>query len=201
MTSHKHVEVDGSQLFYLETGELNTKGDVLLLHGMRFSSQTWWDLKTMEKLAQWGYHAVAVDLPEYGKSKDSKAPTSTAHYLLSAIQALKLKKPTVISPSMSGMYSLPFLHQFGNEHLTGYIPIAPITTEQYTKEQYENITVPTYIVYGSNDERLGDPSYQNLKQIPRSEQKLMIDAGHACYLDQPEVWHNMLENIVKDLTS
>ena len=36
---------------------------VLLLHGMRFSSQTWTDLGTLHVLAVLGYSAVAIDLP------------------------------------------------------------------------------------------------------------------------------------------
>ena len=36
---------------------------VLLLHGMRFSSQTWTDLGTLHVLAALGYSAVAIDLP------------------------------------------------------------------------------------------------------------------------------------------
>ena len=40
------------------------------------------------------------------------------------------------------------LLEFGNEYMGSYIPVAPITTDQYTKEQYQHIDVPTYIVYG-----------------------------------------------------
>lgn len=36
---------------------------ILLLHGIRFSSETWLNLQTLSKLAEVGYHAVAIDLP------------------------------------------------------------------------------------------------------------------------------------------
>lgn len=39
------------------------KADVLLLHGMRFSSKTWLDLGTLDRLSAWNYRAVALDLP------------------------------------------------------------------------------------------------------------------------------------------
>jgi len=39
-----------------------TKVDVLLLHGRKFSSKTWKDLKTINILGQNGHRTVAVDL-------------------------------------------------------------------------------------------------------------------------------------------
>lgn len=40
-----------------------SKGDILLLHGSSFTSQTWEDNKTLQYLAAMGYTAIAVDLP------------------------------------------------------------------------------------------------------------------------------------------
>ena len=39
--------------------------DVLFLHGMKFSSQTWFDkpMQSLQILSKLGYNAVAIDLP------------------------------------------------------------------------------------------------------------------------------------------
>lgn len=60
------VQVQGQSLFFREArpaGGQAARFSVLLLHGIRFSSETWQNLGTLHRLAQAGYRAVAIDLP------------------------------------------------------------------------------------------------------------------------------------------
>ena len=62
------VAVDGQSLFYREARPQQApRLNVLLLHGIRFSSDTWLQLRTLAVLADAGHRAVAVDLP--GKAR------------------------------------------------------------------------------------------------------------------------------------
>ena len=65
------IQVQGQSLFFREahpgSGQA-TRFSVLLLHGIRFSSETWQNLGTLHRLAQAGYRAVAIDLP--GNSRE-----------------------------------------------------------------------------------------------------------------------------------
>lgn len=60
------VQVQGQSLFFRQArpgaGQA-ARFSVLLLHGIRFSSETWQNLGTLHRLAQAGYRAVALDLP------------------------------------------------------------------------------------------------------------------------------------------
>lgn len=59
------------------------------------------------------------------------------------VDALDLGSPVVISPSLSGMYSLPFLTAPGSQ-LRGYVPVAPICTEKISTADYAGVKVPVW---------------------------------------------------------
>uniref|UniRef100_A0A8D0G2Z1 Putative protein-lysine deacylase ABHD14B n=1 Tax=Sphenodon punctatus TaxID=8508 RepID=A0A8D0G2Z1_SPHPU len=199
------ITVDGQTLFYRQAAPVQQtpKLSVLLLHGIRFSSETWLNLQTLSKLAEAGYHAVAIDLPGLGGSKEAVAPApvgqlAPASFLKSVFEALQLEQAVVISPSLSGMYSLPFLFQH-SERLKAYIPVAPICTEKFPEAQYAGVKTPALIVYGDQDAQLGEVSFNNLKNLPNHKVMLMKGAGHACYLDKPDEWHVGLLDFLKSL--
>lgn len=80
-----------------------------------------------------------------GHSKDAVAPApvgqpAPAAFLKAVSEALCLGPAVVISPSLSGMYSLPFLLEH-SQLFKAYVPVAPICTEKFTAEQYAQIKV------------------------------------------------------------
>ncbi|XP_061473909.1 putative protein-lysine deacylase ABHD14B [Rhineura floridana] len=197
--------VGGQTLFYRQAqpAQQSPRLSVLLLHGIRFSSETWLNLQTLSKLAEAGYRAVAIDLPGFGRSKEAVAPApvrepAPGSFLKSVFEALQLDQAVVISPSLSGMYSLPFLFQH-NEMLKAYIPVAPICTEKFPATQYTSVKTPALIVYGDEDTQLGEVSLNNLKNLPNHKVMLMKGAGHACYLDKPDEWHLGLLDFLKSI--
>lgn len=56
------------------------------------------------------------------------------------VDALELGPPVVISPSLSGMYALPFLVAPGSQ-LRGYVPVAPICTDKINAADYASVKV------------------------------------------------------------
>lgn len=199
------IVVGGQTLFYRQAqpAQQAPRLSVLLLHGIRFSSETWLNLQTLSKLAETGYRAVAIDLPGLGRSKDAVAPgtigePAPSSFLKSVFEALQLDQAVVISPSLSGMYSLPFLFQH-SDLLKAYIPVAPICTDKFPATQYANVKTPTLIVYGDQDVQLGEVSLNNLKNLPNHKVMMMKSAGHACYLDKPDEWHLGLLDFLKHL--
>ncbi|XP_036189285.1 protein ABHD14B isoform X1 [Myotis myotis] len=199
------IQVQGQSLFFREVrpgGGQAPRFSVLLLHGIRFSSETWQNLGTLLRLAQAGYRAVAIDLPGLGHSKDATAPAPVGElvpssFLAAVVDALDLGPPVVISPSLSGMYSLPFLTARGSQ-LRGYVPVAPICTDKISAADYARVKTSALIVYGDQDP-MGQTSFEHLKQLPNHRVLVMEGAGHPCYLDKPEEWHAGLLGFLQGL--
>ncbi|XP_053455760.1 putative protein-lysine deacylase ABHD14B isoform X2 [Nycticebus coucang] len=198
------IQVQGQSLFFREArpGSGQARFSVLLLHGNRFSSKTWQNLGTLHRLAQAGYRAVAIDLPGLGCSKKAAAPAPIGElvpgsFLAAVVDSLELGPPVVISPSLSGMYSLPFLTAPGSQ-LRGYVPVAPICTDKINAADYAIVKTPVLIVYGDQDP-MGQTSFEHLKQLPNHRVLIMKGAGHSCYLDKPEEWHAGLLDFLQGL--
>ena len=101
------TEIEGGKVRYLIEGPENGR-PVILLHGASFSSATWKQIGTMtSRLANAGYLVYAVDLPGYGQSSPGVGSPQT--WLLVLLDLLKIDRPVVVSPSLSGRYSLPLV--------------------------------------------------------------------------------------------
>ena len=60
------------------------------------------------------------------------------------------------------------------------------------------LQVPTLIVYGENDSTpMAKQAPNNLRILPNSQEVCLKNAGHAAYLDQPDVFHKMLYNFME----
>ncbi|KAJ7370945.1 Protein abhd14a [Desmophyllum pertusum] len=198
------MEGEANGIFYREEVPANGgRFTVLFLHGQAFSSQTWEDLGTLKFLRSKNYRVVALDLPGYVKSKDAKVPRNSEErrvFLNKFTEKLQITRPVIVSPSMSGSYALPFIFQ-GDQgrNLRGFVPVAPVGTDQHSESDYKNLQLPTLIVYGENDATLGVSSLRRLRNIPGSVIHMIKGAGHACYMKNADEFHENLDNFLSKL--
>jgi pimeloyl-ACP methyl ester carboxylesterase len=106
LVQEKEIRLSEKKIHYLEAGDPSGL-HVLLLHGARFSSETWKSIDTLNVLAGAGFHVLALDLPGYGRSEVS--PLEPEVFLAEAMTALGIESAAVVSPSMSGQYSFPLV--------------------------------------------------------------------------------------------
>lgn len=154
----------------------------------------------MTVLAKSGFKPIAVDLPGFGNSqKNNFAHSSPAEWLLDVFTALGISeenRPIIVSPSMSGRFSVPFVLKH-SRLLGGFVPIAPVSAEEHANE-LAHINTPTLIVWGSNDMFFPVAIASKLdKAMPCSETLILKDATHACYIDQPTIFNAALIEFAK----
>ncbi|XP_045601933.1 putative protein-lysine deacylase ABHD14B [Procambarus clarkii] len=194
------INIMGSNTFYREAlppeGVSSSGEVVVLLHGAAFQSKTWLDLNTINLLAAMGHHVIAIDLPGFGESK-SVDPSDPADYLHTFMSTKKVSKPILVSPSMSGRFSIPFIMKYPQD-VGGYVPVAPVGTNKIVDRAPE-LKIPTLIIYGEKDQKLGHTSRNDLLNIPSSQHVEIPGARHPAYLDNPDLFHTLLYNFIKQV--
>jgi pimeloyl-ACP methyl ester carboxylesterase len=184
------------KVHYLEAGDPSGL-PVLLLHGARYSSETWRSLSTLDLLAEAGFHAVALDLPGYGRSEVS--PLDSEAFLGEAMAALRLDSAAIVSPSMSGQFSFPLLIR-SPEKVAGFVPVAPAGSDRYLR-LLKKVKVPTLVVWGEKDEIIPLQKSDVLAAVLEDAKRVILKgAGHPCYLDSPEEFHRELLSFLKTLS-
>eukprot|EP00005_Dracoamoeba_jomungandri_P013689 CAMPEP_0174262848 /NCGR_PEP_ID=MMETSP0439-20130205/15898_1 /TAXON_ID=0 /ORGANISM="Stereomyxa ramosa, Strain Chinc5" /LENGTH=212 /DNA_ID=CAMNT_0015347855 /DNA_START=218 /DNA_END=853 /DNA_ORIENTATION=+ len=181
------TEMRGSKLHYLAAGNINSK-TILLLHGAAFSSQTWRDLGTISLLADNGYRVIAIDLPGYGSSDKKGEKDDFLYRFLGAYDSLEFKyKPVVVSPSMSGVYLLPFINNHP-DMMSGVVLIASVTATQISTNS--SVAPPALLIWGSEDRLISQ--LDKVQAILGGRTVVLEDAGHPAYLDKPNEFHKEL---------
>lgn len=177
--------------------KMEMKKFVLLLHGARFSSADWKRIGTLDKIKDTGFIPVAVDLKKETVWADS--PESWLKQKVEELEAGGTNKVVIVSPSMSGKGALPFVVA-NSESVYGFVPIAPVDPFPQNKlGLFHNIKTKTLILFGANDE--GGKRVSKVLEGVFDDPKIVEikEAGHACYLDQPEVFHKELQEFLRSL--
>jgi len=184
----RELVLSGKKLHYLEAG---TRGGttMLLLHGARFSAETWRELGTLDELAGAGYYVVALDLPGFGRSQS--VDIGRSELLVKVLDALSIDEAVVVSPSMSGAFSFPLVIH-ATDRVKGFVPVAPAAIDRHL-DALETVSVPTLVVWGEKDRIIPlEKSDELTAAITDSRRVILKGASHPCYLDRPDEFHREL---------
>lgn len=162
---------------------------VLLLHGARYNARTWVDLGTLDVLARAGYRALALDLP--GTAGSSPTQVSPSTFLASLLPLLSGEPVVVVAPSRSGLYAFPLVAE-RPDLVAGWVPIAPAGIDDYARRGAK-LDVPALILWGTEDAIVPVAGADRLAKISTEARVVRFaGAGHACYLEKPEKFHQEL---------
>lgn len=177
---------------------------VLFLHGKSYTSRIWDDRKILDPVAAAGWRAAAIDLPGYGETGDQMAKIGNGAWLRKVIDQFGGPgRVVVVSPSMSGAYSLAYLEEYPEEELLGFVPVAPVGIDDFERPE-DAAPISTMAIWGSED-----PSYTEardahlLEQMRapegRAQSQVIEGASHACYDDAPAEFTAILLSFLRSL--
>jgi pimeloyl-ACP methyl ester carboxylesterase len=185
----KWTSVDSAKVHYLEAGPVDGM-PVVLLHGASFRAATWQQIGTLARLAEAGYRALAIDLPGFGETPQAET-VDVDHWLGELIGQLGAERPAVVSPSMSGRFSLPLTADHP-ERVSGLVAVAPVDIPLYA-ERLRGTSVPILALWGQNDHLvpLADADLL-VSETTKSQKVILPNAGHAAYMNDPAAFHDAL---------
>ncbi len=198
------VDVGGGSITVVEALPVSDAAEgtgvtVLFLHGAAYTSQTWVDNDILAATADAGHRAIAVDLPGSGSS--DRVDVVEEAFLTELFPALDLDPAAtvIVSPSMSGIFSLPALRDPFFIDLAGYVPVAPSGAGSFAGDG-PPVDTPALLVWGDGDGNDPDAAAARLAEgFTNAEVLILADAGHAAYQQQPEAFTASLLAFVDSL--
>ena len=189
-----------SGIFYREVSPVaavKNKPTIFLLHDSHYDSKTWLSIGTLYHLATHGYRVIALDLPGHGQSKNLSEPHTSIEKLKLLVSLMLAVTPkssrVIVTPGESGLYSVPMVMS-ASVMLKAVVFISTRYTGKYPTSSYENVHIPALVVYGENDNTAFLGEYlESMNRLPNSKRFRSIqNGGHYCYLEQPEVFHQLM---------
>ena len=191
--TEKEIRLEKGTVHCLTGGNRGMR-DILLLHGMKFNTETWRDLRTLHELGEAGFHAVALDLPGFGKSPATEMDNVSV--LRAFIQAEQLDRPILLGPSMGGKVALEFA--LAHPKLVGGLILVGAVGIAENQDRLSQLEMPTLVIWGGNDTVSPLADGELLADKIANAKLVVIDnASHPCYLDQPDRWHAELLTFLK----
>src|SRR5262249_31941538 len=112
------------------------------------------------------------------------------------LDLLKLERPVIVSPSMSGRFALPLATE-NPQRASALIAVAPVGISAHQRQLHQ-VTVPVLAVWGELDQTIPLEQAEWLVRGVKNGRLVVIpDAGHAPYMNDPAAFH---AELIKFLT-
>jgi pimeloyl-ACP methyl ester carboxylesterase len=189
------LSIQGLRIRYLQKG---TGIPIVLLHGYSFYAETWVEIGLFDELAG-DYSMYSFDMPYGAKSRSDKFSAGNrdeyAEFLNNMLKTLNIKKPILIGASISGEITLRYLiHGYSAQAATvvGPVGIKNLGT------QLDRVSIPLLAIWGDKD-TISSPADSKILEahVKNAEIRIIEGAGHACYLDKPAKFTEIVKDFLQ----
>ena len=135
-------------------------------------------------------------------SGSSVSPGASVDYdtwLLQLLDRLAIERPVIVSPSMSGRFSLPLVTGRPSR-VAGFVAVAPVGIPQY-RDRLCRIAVPVLAIWGERDRTVPRANADLLVgQVPHGRKLVIRNAGHAPYMNDADAFHDALRQFLDEVS-
>ncbi|QKQ99601.1 alpha/beta hydrolase [Metallosphaera tengchongensis] len=192
MAIESFVNVRGHKIRTLTNG---LGSEVMLLHGARFTADTWEQVGTLRRLEEEGIGATAVDFPGYGKSEKGTW-NDLGDFLEDLISVLGVRDPVLLGPSMAGRVALRYSLK---REVKALILIGAVGIPEVEKELSKLNGKKILLIWGKEDSVSPVENAVKFTKLVKSAELKIIGNQHACYLDDPEGFNREVISFLKTL--
>lgn len=193
------LTVGGVRIRYIKEGGGRP---IVLLHGYSFNADSWFSSGVAQDLAR-DYAVYAIDMPYGAKSKSAKFRSDArgyADFLRKLLDALSLRGPPIVGPSMSGEVLLWYVASGYDTALA--LLVGPVGLDDKDLQvALSKSKARVAAIWGEKDEISPPTIYAPLlkKILPQAEVVVIPGAGHPAYLDRPKEFLEVVRGLLSDI--
>ncbi len=200
----KTVTLNDRSVAFRETEEIEGQRNILLLHGMSFSSSDWQKNDLMERISKLGFNVTAVDYPGFGSSERNAGYSfeggngeKSAAFVRDFADSLQRKFYCIVGPSMGGYIALETLIRYpGLFEKAVLVAAAGLNS---LRERLHEISAGVLIIWGTNDSIISRENVTEMNSLLVKSRLATIEgAGHAAYLDNWAEFLKLLDGFLSE---
>jgi pimeloyl-ACP methyl ester carboxylesterase len=188
-----------SNTLYFYSGNPKGKNSIVLMHGYSFNSEVWSRVGLIDTLESMGYRTFSIDVPGFPNSrskfilKEEEFTDMLNVFIDDVVKSGSL--PVLLGSSESAYRALRFAESWSTR-ISSLIVVAPVKLDRVN---IGKIIVPVLGIWGSDDDISPPSEARKYFNRSNSQMKVIEGTGHACYLNKPEEFNEIIKSFLSGL--
>ncbi|MCL5433881.1 MAG: alpha/beta fold hydrolase [Candidatus Marsarchaeota archaeon] len=176
-------------IYYMNS--IDSQYALILLHGYSFNSDIWDNIGLSKLLYNKKIQMLAFDVPGFPKSRNNIKLDEGE--IINIVKELTkgIQKKKILLGCSAGAYIAAKAAE-NNDNINALVLVGPVDIE---KINFDMIKVPIFGIWGSEDKISDHEKGREILEKYNGEVKVIIGAGHACYINEPNKFNDIILDI------